>query len=257
MRSPSAAPSLRVVATATTGADHIDAAALAARGIPLLTLQGQTAVLRELTPAAEHSWLLLMACARRLRAATEHVLAAGWERTEFPGLMLRGRTLGLIGCGRIGQWMARYAAAFGLNVLGYDPHLRDWPPTIQSSPLLELLAASDFVSLHVPMTPQTTGLVTRAHFEAMKPGAIFVNTSRGGLVDEGALLDALRSGHLAGAGLDVLQGEPDVRDHPLRRYAEGHPNLVITPHIGGFSPDAVATVVAFSARRILQELGLS
>jgi D-3-phosphoglycerate dehydrogenase len=252
-----AAPALRVVATATTGADHIDAAALLARRIPLLTLQGQTEVLRELTPAAEHSWLLLLACARRLRAATEHVLAGGWERTDFPGIMLNGRTLGLIGCGRIGQWMARYAAAFGMKVLGYDPYVPEWPAGIAPVTLNELLASSDFVSLHVPMTPENAGLVTRAHFETMKPGAVVINTSRGGLVDEAALLDVLQRGHLAAAGIDVLHGEPNVQDHPLRRYAEGHANVIITPHIGGFSPDAVATVVAFAGRRILTELGLT
>jgi D-3-phosphoglycerate dehydrogenase len=249
-----AARALRVVATATTGADHIDAAALAARGIPLLTLRSEQELLRGLTPAAEHSWLLLMACARRLRAATAHAAKGGWDRELFPGLMLRGRTLGLIGCGRIGTWMARYATAFGMVVLGYDPHLREWPPTIRGTPLPELLASADFVSVHVPLGPETRGLLGSAELRSMKAGAILINTSRGEVVDEGALREALESGALAAAGLDVLGGEPDVASHPLRLYAESHDNLILTPHIGGFSPDTVPLVVAHQARRLLAEL---
>jgi phosphoglycerate dehydrogenase-like enzyme len=249
------APDLRLVVTATTGADHIDGVALARRGIPLVTLKGQTEVLNGLTPAAEHSWLLLLACARSLPAARAHVIDAGWDRVRFPGVMLRGRALGIIGCGRIGQWMARYGHAFGMVCRGYDPYLTDWPEHLTRTDLRELLAVSDFVTLHVHLTDATRGLLRREHFEAMKPGAVFVNTSRGELIDETALLDALRSGQLRAAGLDVLTGEPDVADHALRCYAVEHSNLIITPHIGGYSPDAVATVLRFSAERIRQHFG--
>jgi len=249
------APRLRLVVTATTGADHIDAEALARHGIPLLTLKGQTDVLRGLTPAAEHSWLLLMACARRLPAARSHVLDGGWDRSAFPGIMLRGHSLGLIGCGRIGQWMARYGAAFGMTCRGYDPYLVDWPQGLHQTSLDELLAVSDFISLHVHLTAETRGMLGRKQFEAMKPGAVFVNTSRGELIDEAALLDCLRSGRLLAAGLDVLAGEPDVTQHPLRRYAVEHDNLIITPHIGGFSPDALQIVLRFSAERVVERLG--
>jgi len=252
-----AAPHLRVVATATTGADHIDAHALAQRGIPLFTLQGQQDVLSQLTPAAEHSWLLLMACARRLVAARDHVLAGGWTRTEFPGIMLRGKTLGIIGCGRIGRWMARYAETFGMTCVGYDPHLHDWPPTIRRIELDQLLSAADFITVHVHLTEETRGLLGRVHFEQMKPGTIFINTSRGELIDEGALLEQLRNGRIAAAGLDVLSGEPQVRDHPLRQYAIEHDNLLVTPHIGGHCPEAVGVVVRFSAERILRHFGFS
>lgn len=249
------APDLRLVVTATTGADHVDSASLERRHIPLLTLKGQTEVLHGLTPAAEHSWLLLMACARSLPAARGHVVDGGWDRTRFPGVMLRGRALGIIGCGRIGQWMARYGHAFGMVCRGYDPYLTQWPEHLTRTELPELLAVSDFVTLHVHLTDATRGLLRREHFEAMKPGAVFVNTSRGELIDEAALLDGLRSGRLRGAGLDVLTGEPDVADHPLWRYARGHDNLIITPHIGGYSLDAVAVVLRFSAARIVAHFG--
>ena len=249
------APDLQLVVTATTGADHIDGAALARRHIPLLTLKGQTHVLNGLTPAAEHSWLLLLACARSLPAARAHVIDAGWDRTRFPGVMLRGRALGIIGCGRIGQWMARYGHAFGMVCRGYDPYLTEWPEHLVPTDLRALLAVSDFVTLHVHLSDATRGLLRREHFEAMKPGAVFVNTSRGELIDEAALLDVLRSGRLRGAGLDVLGGEPDIAHHPLRRYASEHANLIITPHIGGYSPDAVTAVLRFSAERVVAHFG--
>lgn len=243
-------PRLRFYVTATTGADHVDAAALAARGIPLLTLQGQRDVLMNLTPAAEHSWLLLMACARRLRGAVQHVLRGGWDRTQHPGIMLLGKTIAIIGCGRIGQWMARYARAFGLHVIGVDPHAHPWPEGIERVTLDAALAIADFISVHVPLNEETCGLIGVEEFARMKRGVIFVNTSRGEIVDETALLQALDSGHVRAAGLDVLTGEPEVEHHPLVAYARSHDNLVLTPHIGGFSPDAVRVVLEFSCRRI-------
>jgi D-3-phosphoglycerate dehydrogenase len=249
-----AATRLRVVAVAATGADHVDAGALGDRGIPLFTLRGQTEVLRDLTPAAEHSWLLLMACARQLSLARDHVLEGKWNRLQFPGIMLKGKTLGIIGCGRIGTWMSRYGTAFDMRCIGYDPEVKTWPKTIARVTLQDLLQQAEFVTLHVPLTDTTAGMLGRSTFEQMKPGAVFVNTSRGDLIDEDALLDGLKSGRIAAAGLDVLRGEPDIESNALWNYARSHPNVLITPHIGGFSPDAVRIVVSHSARRILEEL---
>jgi D-3-phosphoglycerate dehydrogenase len=249
---------LRAYVTATTGADHVDAAALATRNIPLLTLKGRTDVLRNITPAAELSWLLLMACARKLRGAVRHVLDGGWDRNLFPGVMLRGRTIGIVGCGRIGQWMGRYAEAFGLRRLGFDPHLpsADWPAHIEPCPLEDLLRQCDFLTIHVPLTDETRGLIGPRELACMKPTAAVVNTSRGGIVDESALLAALRDGRIAAAGLDVLDGEPDTARHPLVEYARTHDNLVITPHIGGMSPDALRYVLEFSAGRVREALAV-
>lgn len=247
-----AARHLKLFVTATTGADHIDASALAKRGIPLLTLQGQRELLRNLTPAAEHSWLLLMACARHLRGATREVLEGEWDRNKYPGIMLRGRTIGIIGCGRIGQWMARYATAFGMRCLGYDPYVAPWPEGIERSSLNELLRSSDFVTIHVPLNDETRGLLGADEFGLIKKGAILVNTSRGEVINESALLEALQKGGIAAAGLDVLFGEPDIAHHPLVEFARKHFNLIITPHIGGFSPDALKYVLEFSCRRIVE-----
>ncbi|RKE72316.1 NAD(P)-dependent oxidoreductase [Pseudorhodoplanes sinuspersici] len=250
----SAAPNLKIISCATTGSDHIARAALDARGIPVRTLKEDPNVLRNITPAAEHSWALLMACARKLPAAVSHVTGGGWTREDFPGVMLKGKRLGLVGCGRIGGWMSRYANAFGMEVIGFDPHLANFPDTISPRSLEEVVTTSDFVSIHVHLSPETEGLVSRELVEKMKPSAILINTSRGGIVDEAALYDAIESGHLGGAGLDVLKGEPDTTDHPLVILSRTHPNLLITPHCGGFSPDAVRLVCTHAAGKIRKTL---
>ena len=250
-----AARRLAVFVTATTGFDHIEADVLAERGVPLLTLGDQQAFLKNITPAAEHSWLLLMACARRLREATAHVLDAQWDRNLFPGVLLRGKTLGIIGCGRIGGWMARYAEAFGMDRVGHDPFLADWPDNIERSELRPLLERADFVTVHVPLLDTTRSLLGADEFMQMKPGCILVNTSRGEIIHEPSLLAGLEEGRVAAAGLDVLTGEPDVGGHPLVAYARAHDNLLITPHIGGYSPDALRTVLAFCCGRIAHHFG--
>lgn len=246
---------LRLVVTATTGADHIDRAALEARSIPLWTLQTEREVLRNLTPAAEHSWLLLMACARKLRAANRHVEAGGWDRSQFPGLMLRGRALGLVGCGRIGSWMARYAQAFGMSVSAHDPLAANLPADVRAVSLEEIFETSDVVSIHVPYTTETETLISEALLEKSRAGLILINTSRGQIVDEAAAVRALVSGRLGALGTDVLATEPEVQNSPLWHHAQRHDNVIITPHIGGFSLDAVEVVVRHSSRRILAYFG--
>jgi D-3-phosphoglycerate dehydrogenase len=248
---------LKLVVTVSTGADHIDAASLERRRIPLLTLGDQKAVMRNITPAAEHSWLLLMACARQLRAATAGVLGGEWNRNKYPGIMLQGKTLGVIGAGRIGEWMSRYAGAFRMKCIGFDPHVRDWPATIERVDLPTLLKESDFISVHVPLNDTTRKLVGHNEFSQMKRGVIIINTSRGEILDESALERALRDGAVGAAGVDVLAGEPDVNGHPLLRYARERENLIITPHIGGFSPDALRFLLEFSCDRVKKHLGIA
>lgn len=251
-----AAPNLRIISTATTGSDHIERGALAARGIPVRTLKEDPHVLRNITPAAELSWTLVMACARKLTAAVKHVNQGGWTRERFPGLMINGRSLGLVGCGRIGGWMSRYARAFGMKVRAYDPYQKSFPEDVEPVSLQQLMATSDVISVHVHLSDETRGLISRTMFEAVKPGAIFINTSRGAIADEAALLDGLVSGRIGAAGLDVLEGEPDTSDDPLVRYAREHDNLLITPHCGGFSPDAVRLVCQHAAGKIAAALSI-
>lgn len=250
----SAAPALKIISCATTGSDHIAREELSSREIPLRTLREDGELLRNITPAAELTFALLLACARRLPAAISSVRAGRWVREDFPGMMLHGRQLGIVGCGRIGGWMARYARAFGMDVIGYDPVLEHWPESIRPVSLQELVESSDVITVHVHLSDATRGLISADLFRRMKKGAIFLNTSRGAVADEAALLEALQSGKLAAAGLDVLEGEPDVQNHPLRKYAEQHDNLLITPHCGGFSPDAVRIVCTRAAEKIRDQL---
>lgn len=248
------ARSLRIISCASTGSAHVDHGAARGFGVEVRTLREDRALLEGLTPAAEHTWALVLACARSLPSAADHVRDGGWERERFPGRMLRGRRVGLVGCGRIGRWVARYAQAFDMRVAGYDPHLTEWPEGIQQRALAELVATSDIISVHVHLSEETRGLIGRELLESCRPGAIVVNTSRGGIVDEGALLDGLRSGRIGAAGLDVLATEPAAVDDPLIEYAREHTNLIITPHIGGFSPDAVSVVCRRAAEKVLQRL---
>ena len=245
---------LKIVSCATTGSDHIDRGQAAFQNIPVLTLKEDREFLNNITPAAELSWALLMACARKLVSAVEHVRAGQWVREAFPGLMLNGRRLGLIGCGRIGGWMARYAKAFGMYINGYDPYIDTYPEGVTPTSLQGLFEACDFISIHVHLSEETRNLVSTRLLSHAKKGLILVNTSRGGVVDQDALLEGLESGHIGAAGLDVLHGEPDIENNALVKYARGHDNLLITPHCGGYSPDAVGVVCAHAAGKIRMAL---
>ncbi len=251
-----AASQLKIISCATTGSDHIARERLEARRVSVRTLKEDPDVLRNITPAAELSWALLMACARKLKAAFRHTAEGNWVREDFPGIMLNGRVLGLIGCGRIGSWMARYAQAFGMSVLAHDPFQDTLPSGVERRPLEQMVAEADFISIHVHLSEETRGMVSRSLIQQFKPGAIFINTSRGALVDEAALVEALTSERIGGVGVDVLKGEPEIASHPLVEYARHHDNVVITPHCGGFSPDAVRVVCRHAAEKIKKVLEL-
>jgi len=255
-RMVASAAGLKIISCATTGSDHIDRQELGRRNIPVRTLMEDRELLLNLTPAAELSWALLMACARKLPAAVKHVVSGGWNREEFPGIMLNGRRIGIIGCGRIGTWMSRYARAFGMEIVGYDPLLTDYPPHINPVSLDELAQTSDFITIHVPLAENTIGLFSKKHCAMAKPGAILINTSRGAVVDEQGLLRALETNQMGAAGLDVLTDEPDIQKSPLYQYARAHDNLIITPHCGGFSHDAVKVVCRRAAEKIVEYLDL-
>lgn len=250
------AANLKIISCATTGSDHIERGEIKRRGIPVRTLMEDKELLLNLTPAAELSWALLLACARMLPAAINHVKSGGWSREIFPGVMLKRKRIGIIGCGRIGTWMSRYARAFGMDIVGYDPLLDDFPPQIRPVSLEELVHTSDFITIHVPLNKDTKELLSEDLFAILKSESILINTSRGAVVDEKALLKALESGRLLAAGLDVLTDEPDIEKSPLFKYAQTHDNLIITPHCGGFSHDAVRIVCRRAAEKIVEYLNL-
>jgi len=250
----STADRLKIVSLASTGTSHVDIAAADTAGVEVRSLREDTALLSQLTPAAEHTWALVLACARSLPAAVSHSRSGDWEREQFPGMMLRGRRLGIVGLGRIGGWVARYGAAFGMEVVAHDPDRTDWPSGVAACELADLFATCDVITLHVHLSDQTEGFIGRALLERCRPGTILVNTSRGGVLDEGAVLELLRAGVLGAVGLDVLAEEPPSATNPILLASQESLNLILTPHIGGFSPDAVRLTVGRAAQKVRERL---
>ena len=246
------APRLRIVSVAGTGANHVDRVTAAARDVAVRSLVEDRELLADLTPTAEHTWGLVLALARRTVPASRHVIAGGWERERFPGQLLHGRRLGIVGLGRLGRWVARYGDAFGMHVAAHDPSVDEdaWPEGIDRVALAELFASSDVVSVHVPLDASTVGLIDASLLALLPDGAILVNTSRGAIVDEAALLHALGTGRLGGAALDVLSEEPPGEDHPLVAFARDDDRLLITPHLGGFVPEVVVRVCVHAAGKV-------
>lgn len=253
-----AAPGLKFVATNTTGLTHLDLDELDRRGITVLSLRGETEFLTEIRATAEHTIALLLTLLRKIPAAHQHVLGGGWNRDLFAGRELHRKTAGIIGYGRLGRIVARYLTAFGMKVLATSPHLEqsDCDPGVQAVPLETLLAESQIVSLHANSIPANRQMIGAAEFARMQPGSWFINTARGELVDEAALLQALQSGHLAGAALDVLADEQatGMADHPLVSYALTRENLLLTPHLGGNTPESLSKTEEFLAEKLLAAL---
>jgi D-3-phosphoglycerate dehydrogenase len=255
------APDLRCIVTATTGLNHIDEGAAAARGIRILSLRGETEFLQNVHATAEHTVALMLALIRKLPCATWRAARGDWDRDRFRGTELFGKTVGIVGYGRVGRMVARLVEAFGSSVLACDPCLRNGPGgnEIGSVPLYQLLRQSDIVSIHANLTGRSEGFFGRRQFHAMKPGAFLINTARGELLDEAALVEALAAGRLAGAALDVLSGEraAGMLEHPLVRYAKRHANLLITPHIGGCTAESMEMTECFLAERLCREFASS
>jgi D-3-phosphoglycerate dehydrogenase len=231
-----AAPRLRIIARHGVGLDTVDVAAAAELGIEVTTTPAANS-----RSVAELAVALLMITRRGLAPALA-TAGAPADRASMTGRELSGATLGLLGYGRIAQLVAGIARdGLGMHVVAHDPHLSDEAireAGAEPTGLDDLLRASDALSVHVPLTDATRGLIAARELELLPAGAVVVNTSRGGIVDEEALVAALESGHLAGAGLDVTVVEPLPGDHPLRR----RPDVVLTPHVGGQTREAMSRV---------------
>lgn len=244
-----AAPFLKVVARAGIGLDNVDVAAATARGVLVVNAPRSNII-----TAAEHALALLLAVARNIPAADASVRAGDWKRSQFTGVELADKTVGVVGLGRIGQLFAARVAAFGTNVIAYDPYLQPARAAALGIRLVDLptlLADADVISIHLPRTPETLGLIGAAELAGVKPGVLIVNAARGGLIDEQALADALVDGRVAGAGIDVYVAEPLAADSPLRTA----PNTVLTPHLGASTAEAqdkAGTAVAKSVKLALR-----
>jgi len=241
-----ACPRLRGVVSNTTGHPHIDVQYARAKGIFVACLKFAPDVLRRITATAELTWGMIIALTRNLLPAHHAALSGLWDRWPFGApAMLSSMSLGVVGHGRLGSMVAGYGKAFGMAVRYYDPYVpRSEKGADRVATLEELVSECDIVSIHVPHQKDTEGMISRAVFAQFKRGSYLVNTARGELLDWSALLDALNSGQLAGAALDVFEGEYSAgfaetfRDHPVLRYARTHENLILTPHIGGSTIDA-------------------
>ncbi len=240
---------LRVIGRAGTGVDNIDLAAATRRGVVVMNAPGGNSV-----SVAEHTLALLLALARRIPEASQSTRGGRWEKSRFSaGRELAGKTLGVIGTGNIGALVVHRAKAFGMKVIAYDPFLGADAAAklgVELVPLGALFARSDAVTLHVPLTEQTRNMVGAAQLSQMKPGALLVNCARGGLVDENALAQALKSKHLGGAALDVFEPEPPAADHPL--FASE--NFIATPHLGGSTEDAQQNVASIVCEAMVDYL---
>jgi D-3-phosphoglycerate dehydrogenase len=249
-------PRLRVVATCSTGTDHLDLACLEQRGIPVISLKYDTDFLDRVTCTAEMAWGLLLAVVRRLPWSFDAAKQGVWARDRYRGHQLAGMTLGILGYGRLGRITAEYGKSFRMRVLACDVKPVTLADGIERVDFETLLRQSDVLSLHIHLTPENTGLINRDVFARMKKGAYLINTSRGAIIDEAAFLEALESGHLGGAGVDVIQGEwdPDLANHPLIRYARTHENLVISPHTGGMTIEAQRMTMTHTSEKLARFL---
>jgi D-3-phosphoglycerate dehydrogenase len=231
-----AAPLLKVVGRAGVGVDNIDVEAATARGIVVMNTPGGNTI-----STAELTFSMLMALARKIPQAHASMKAGEWNRKAFSGTELYGKTLGVLGLGRIGAEVARRAIAFGMRVLAYDPYItlsRANALQVELSELDEIYARADFITVHMPATDETRGMLNTAAFAKMKDGVRILNCARGGIVSEADLLRALQGGKVAGAALDVYEAEPLPADSPLRSL----PQVIMTPHLGASTEEAQENV---------------
>lgn len=247
-----AAKRLKVIGRAGAGLDNIDVEAATKRGILVMNAAGGNTI-----STAEHTVSMILALSRNIPQANASLREGKWERGKFMGVELYGKFLGIVGLGRIGAEVAARANAFGMRVLGHDPHLTEEKMQeldVTPVPLEELLKQADYVTVHTPMTPETRGLIGKKAFSVMKPGVRIINCARGGIVSEADLLEALESGRVAGAALDVFEEEPPKNEILIR-----HPKVVATPHLGASTEEAqqgVAREIAVSVRDYLLGRGV-
>jgi D-3-phosphoglycerate dehydrogenase / 2-oxoglutarate reductase len=241
------APRLKVVARAGVGLDNVDVPPATARGVMVVN-----APTSNIVSAAEHAIALLLATLRRVPAADASLRSGEWKRSAYTGVELSGKTVGVVGLGKIGQLVAQRLVAFGTEIVAYDPYVapaRAAQLGIELLSLDELLERSDVISIHLPKTPETLGLIGKDQLAKTKPGVFIVNAARGGLVDEIALAEAARCGHVAGAGIDVYLTEPTTAS-PLFEL----PNVVVTPHLGASTVEAQDRAGTDVARSVLLAL---
>ena len=239
-------PRLKVIVRAGVGVDNIDVPTATRQGIVVMNTPGGNTV-----STAEHTVALMLALSRNVAKANDSMKAGRWDRSKFTGSQLGGKTLGVVGLGRVGLAVAKRALSFDMQVVGYDPFLSAERAAEQGielvSPVEDLWARCDYVTLHTPLTEETRHVVGRAALAKMKPGVRIINCARGGLIDEAALFEALNAGRVAGAAIDVFDPEPPPADHPL----VNHPLVLVTPHLGASTEEAQLAVTIEAAHLLI------
>ncbi|MBM4284802.1 MAG: phosphoglycerate dehydrogenase [Deltaproteobacteria bacterium] len=242
------APRLKVVGRAGTGLDNVDIPAASKRGIVVMNTPGGNTI-----TTAEHALSLMMALARNVPQAAHSMREGKWEKKKFQGTELFNKTLGIIGLGRIGSVVAERAIGLRMRVIAYDPFIIREAAMAMGVELVsmdELFARSDFITIHTPKTKETAKFLNREAFQKMKPGVRLINCARGGLIDDEALMEALKDGKVAAAALDVFESEPPPAEFPLRQF----PNVICTPHLGASTDEAQANVAVAIAEQVLEFL---
>lgn len=245
---------LKAIVSATTGLDHIDLDYARDRGIEVLSLRGETEFLRTVNATAEHAWALLLALLRRIPQAFSGVCSGAWDRNAFRGHELQGKCLGIVGLGRIGRKVAWYGQAFGMDVTAFDPFATNWTDGVKrADSLTDLLCYTDVLTFHVPLNDTTLGMFGAKEIALLPRESVLINTSRGEVIEESSLVQALENKQLAGAALDVIahEREPELlQQSALLAYARAHDNLILTPHIGGATYESMARTEVFMARKL-------
>jgi D-3-phosphoglycerate dehydrogenase len=253
-----AAPNMKIIVTPTTGLTHIEVAEAEKRNIRILSLFDDNEFLSDVRATAEHTIALTLALLRHIPQSVNHVLSSNWNRDLFIGHEIYGKSVGIIGYGRLGRIVANYFSALGARVLAFDPNLQDseFEESVVPTTMEDLLHTAEIISLHANVTTNNVGLIDKHAFSAMKNGTYFINTARGELVDHAALLSALRSGKLGGAAVDVLPDEPniDLEINPLLAHAREYSNLIITPHLGGCTMESLGKVEMHMVEKLSRTL---
>jgi D-3-phosphoglycerate dehydrogenase len=242
-----AAPALKVISKHGSGTDTIDKAAAAERGIAVKAAVGANAA-----AVAEQALAMLLACAKSVVTLNERMHAGHWDKATHKSVELGGRTIGLIGLGAIGLRFAKMVHAMGMRVVGFDPYAKDLPEYVEAVDLARIWRESDAISLHCPLTADNKQLINAQTLGQCKRGVIFVNTARGGLVDEPALLAAVHSGQIGMAALDSFAVEPMAVPHIFH----GQQGFILSPHIGGVTSDAYVNMGVAAAQNVINEIAI-
>jgi D-3-phosphoglycerate dehydrogenase len=246
-------PKLKFVISATTGHNHLNQTEISNRGVKLISLRGHDEFLRGISSTAEFTWALLLNLLRKIPASITHVEDGNWNRDLFKGFQLSNKRIGIIGLGRIGSLVARYAQAFSMDVAYYDPYVFN-PLYSRCSKLEDLVSSVDILSIHIHPDPSNHNLISEKIISLLKDGAYIINTARGEVWDEHAVVRGVLSGKIRGVGADVVTNETtDKRQSPIWQMRK-HPNILLTPHLGGASFDAMWACEEYTQTLVLNEL---